>query len=484
MRWQEGQTITAAPIYADGKIYLGVVGADLGTRAFLEAMDAETGESVWRYYTIPAPGQPGGDSWPEGTDAYLRGGGAVWQAPAYDPDLGLLYFSTGNAGPDWDGSVRAGDNKWAVSIVAVEADTGTFKWGYQMVHHDIWDLDAASPVVLFNASDDRKGVAQAGKTGWLYMLDRETGEPLYGIDETPVKQDPVQKTAATQPIPRNGEFIPHEFPTPQCEIDRITKSLTPEQKNLKVVPQTANYDPPGRDGTLVAFMPGPQGGVNWQPISYNPETNMFYICSAVQTAGEMATPGSKWTEGQFYIGGVIAGAAWTESTGTFTAIDALSGERKWQKEFPDACYSGTSTTKGNLVFLGRNNGELEAYDARDGNPALELPDRGRGEQHRHGLRARRQAVRRLPLPGEQPPGDRARRRALALRARRHDGPPDRRGRRRGHRARRPGRPGGHRGRRRGRRGRLRGELLRLPRRAGHRGQRRSRPLGRHRLRSA
>ena len=114
-------------------------------------MDAETGESAWRYYTIPAPGQPGGDSWPEGTDAYLRGGGAVWQAPAYDPELGLLYFSTGNAGPDWDGSVRAGDNKWAVSIVAVEADTGTFKWGYQMVHHDIWDLDAASPVVLFDA---------------------------------------------------------------------------------------------------------------------------------------------------------------------------------------------------------------------------------------------------------------------------------------------------------------------------------------------
>ena len=367
VRWQEGQTITAAPIYADGKIYIGVVGADLGTRGFLEAMDAETGESEWRYYTIPAPGQPGGDSWPEGTDAYLRGGGAIWQAPAYDPELGLLYFSTGNAGPDWDGSVRAGDNKWAVSIVAVEADTGTFKWGYQMVHHDIWDLDAASPVVLFDASDDRKGVAQAGKTGWLYMLDRETGEPLYGIDETPVKQDPVQKTAATQPIPRNGEFIPHEYPTSQAEIDRITKSLTPEQKDLKVVPQTAVFDPPGRDGTLVAFMPGPQGGVNWQPISYNPETNMFYICSAVQTAGEMATPGTKWTEGQYYIGGVIAGAAWTESTGTFTAIDSLTGERKWQKEFPEACYAGTSTTKGNLVFVGRNNGELEAYDARDGN---------------------------------------------------------------------------------------------------------------------
>jgi quinohemoprotein ethanol dehydrogenase len=366
VRWQQGQTITAAPLFANDMLYIGVVGSDLGTRGFVEALDPETGESIWRHYTIPEPGEPGGDTWPPG-DAYLRGGGGVWQAPAYDPDLGLLYFSTANAGPDWDGSVRPGDNKWAVSMLAIDADSGDFEWGYQMVHHDIWDLDAASPVVLFEASDGRKGVAQAGKTGWLYMLDRETGEPLYGIDEKPVPQDPVQKTAKTQPIPRNGEFIPHEYPTSPAEVARIKKSLTPEMGNLKVVPQTAVYQPPGRDGTLVAIMPGPQGGVNWQPISYNPETNMFYICSAVQTAGQMATPGSKWTEGKFYIGGLVAGAAWTESWGTFTAIDALSGERKWQKRFPDACYSGTSTTKGNLVFVGRNNGELEAYDARNGN---------------------------------------------------------------------------------------------------------------------
>ena len=365
VRWQEGQTITGAPLFADGRIFIGTVGADLGTRGFVEALDAETGESVWRYYTIPAPGEPGGDTWPEGTDAYLRGGGGTWQSPAYDPDLGLLYFSTGNAGPDWDGSVRRGDNKWSVSMVAVEAETGEFRWGYQMVHHDIWDLDAASPVVLFDASDDRKGIAQAGKTGWLYMLDRETGEPLYGIDEKPVPQDKRQHTAATQPIPRTGEFIPHEYPVSQAEVDRIKKSLTKEQANLEVVPQTEVFQPPGID-RLVAIMPGPQGGVNWQPISYNPETDMFYICSAVQTAGQMATPGTEWEEGQYFIGGVIAGAAWTESWGTFTAIDALSGEQKWQKRFDDACYSGTSTTKGNLVFLGRNNGELEAYDARNG----------------------------------------------------------------------------------------------------------------------
>jgi quinohemoprotein ethanol dehydrogenase len=365
VKWEEGQTITGAPTYADGRIYLGVVGADLGTRSFLEAMDAETGKSVWRWYAIPAPGEPGGDTWPEGTDAYLRGGGAIWQAPAYDPDLGLLYVSTGNAGPDWDGTVRKGDNLWTASIVAINAEDGKLKWGFQQVHHDIWDWDAASPVVLFEGSDGRKGVAQAGKTGWLYMLDRETGEPLYGIEERPVPQDPRQFTAATQPFPKNGAFIPHG-PVPQSEVDRIKKARTKEQAGLKVVAAPEMFTPPGIDGTLVAIMPGPQGGVNWNPISYNPETDMFYICSSVQTAGEMASPGGEWKEGQYYIGGVIVGAGFTESFGTFTAIDALSGNRVWQKRFPEACYSGTSTTKGNLVFLGRTNGELEAYDARDG----------------------------------------------------------------------------------------------------------------------
>ena len=233
------------------------------------------------------------------------------------------------------------------------------------MHHDIWDYDAASTVVLFDASDGRKGVAQAGKTGWLYMLDRETGKPLYGIDEKPVPQDPKQHTAPTQPIPRNGEFIPHG-PVPESEVARIKKSFTPQMKGLEVVPAQEIYTPPGL-GEFVAIMPGPQGGVNWNPISYNPETNHFYICSAVQTTGEMSIPGVEHeARASTTSPALLAGAAYTESSGTFTAIDALSGSRVWQKTFPEACYSGTSTTKGNLVFLGRTNGELEAYDARNG----------------------------------------------------------------------------------------------------------------------
>ncbi len=159
------------------------------------------------------------------------------------------------------------------------------------MHHDIWDYDAASTAVLFDASDGRKGVAQAGKTGWIYMLDRETGKPLYGIDEKPVPQDPKQHTSPTQPIPRNGAFIPHG-PVPQSEVARIKKSFTPQMKGLEIVPAQEIFTPPGL-GEFVAIMPGPQGGVNWNPISYNPETNHFYICSAVQTTGEMSIPGAQ-----------------------------------------------------------------------------------------------------------------------------------------------------------------------------------------------
>ena len=206
---------------------------------------------------------------------------------------------------------------------------------------------------------------------------------------------------------------------------------------------------------------------------------MFYVCSAVQTAGEMAILGSKWTEGKYYIGGVLAGAAWTESSGTFTAIDALSGERVWQKEFPEACYSGTSTTKGNLVFLGRSNGELEAYDARNGERLWNFQT-GAGANNTASFfehEGKQYVV--FLVAGQQPPGDAARGRAVALRAQRLARPGGGAGHRLRHRARRRGRRRGGRaraGERRRRQGRLHRELLRLPRRERHRRQRWSRPL--------
>ena len=153
----------------------------------------------------PGPRRAGHDTWPSDNDTWKHGGAAVWQTPAVDPELGLVYFSTGNPGPDLNGSVRPGDNLFSVSMVAIEAKTGKYRWHFQQVHHDLWDYDSPNPVVLFDAMYDgrlRKGIVEIGKTGYVYILDRETGKPLVGIDEVPVPQEPRQATAATQPIPR------------------------------------------------------------------------------------------------------------------------------------------------------------------------------------------------------------------------------------------------------------------------------------------
>src|SRR4051794_33456991 len=327
-------------------------------------MDAATGKSLWRWYTTAAPGEPGGNTWPAGSKQYLRGGATIWQAPAVDPKLGLIYFSTGNAGSDWFGGDRPGKNLYAASIVALDLSSGKLKWYYQQVHHDIWDFDSASPVVLFDAGG-HQGIAQASKTGWLYMLDRATGKPLYGIPEKPVPQDKAQATWPTQPIPVNSAFTPHGKP-PQGDIKRVKKeAVGPLAKVPTVVAKTAFTPPPPKK--LLIYGNGPQGGVNWQPISYNEKTHMMYVCSSVSWVGFEAGRTKFVRPGVTYNGALgAAGVAWPEASGTFTAIDATSGKVAWQKRFPEPCYSGTSTTAGNLVFVGRNSGELEAYNAQNG----------------------------------------------------------------------------------------------------------------------
>jgi alcohol dehydrogenase (cytochrome c) len=367
VQWQKGQTITGAPLYMDGKIFIGVVGADFGTRGFFEALDAKTGKSLWRFYTIPGPHDPGGDTWPSGSSAYLRGGASIWSTPAYDPKLGLLYFSTGNAGSDWYGGERPGKNLYANSIVALDAKTGQLKWYYQEVHHDIWDYDAPSPVILFDAKVGGKtvaGIAQPGKTGWLYMLNRETGKPLFSTPETAVPQDAAQKTWPTQPIPSVGAFIPHGQP-PASQVASVVKQRTGPAAEVPYEVARTMYTPPSTK-KLTIYSPGPQGGDNWQPASYNQKTQMFYVCSAVQTVGIMGAP-NPFKPGQSYSGiGALSGLSWTGSTGTFTAIDGNTGKVVWQHTWPESCYSGTSTTAGNLVFVGRNAGQLQAYNATTG----------------------------------------------------------------------------------------------------------------------
>ena len=161
-QWQKGATITGAPLYMDGKLYIGVVGADYGVRAFFQQIDAKTGKLGWRFYTIAGPEAAGRRTRGRRATAYLRGGAAVWSTPAVDSKLGLMYFSTGNAGNDWYGGDRAGKNLYASSIVALRHEArASSQWYFQEVHHDIWDYDAPSPVVLFNAKTPAGKVVRA-----------------------------------------------------------------------------------------------------------------------------------------------------------------------------------------------------------------------------------------------------------------------------------------------------------------------------------
>src|SRR6516165_9376483 len=210
-QYEDGYSITSAPLYYDGIVYSGISGGEYGVRGRLTALDAKTGAILWRSYTLPEPGEFGSDTWPSGTDHAMRGGAPIWNTPALDPELGLVYFSTGNCAPNHDGSMREGDNLFCASIMALKAKTGEYVWHFQQVHHDIWNYDASSPVVLFDTvinGQPRKGIAEAGHTGWVYILDRTNGQPLIGVEERPVPQEPRQKTAKTQPYPIGDATVP------------------------------------------------------------------------------------------------------------------------------------------------------------------------------------------------------------------------------------------------------------------------------------
>ena len=366
--WQEGATITHAPLYVNGLVITGISGGEFGIRGRVTAYDARTGKERWRFYTVAGPGQTGGGTWPVGE--YEHGGAPVWQTPAVDPKLGLLYFSTGNASNDLDGSKRPGKNLFTASIVALHLSNGKLAWYFQQVHHDIWDYDGPSPVVLFDHGGTH-GIGEPSKTGWLYLLDRKTGKPLVPIVERPVPQSKRQQTWPTQPFPTNAPFVSHTITKEQfAEIVKITKGTFKPGQSVPIVNGKTIFAPPGYD-KYVAVTPGAQGGDNWPPSSYNPDTNMFYVCGQSTVDSDIAASEShEAKQGQVpaaNFGSIFNATGFTQNPGTLTAIEATTGKIKWQLTWPkDSCYSGTTTTAGNLVFVGRNNGRVQAYNATTG----------------------------------------------------------------------------------------------------------------------
>ncbi len=354
-RWQDGLTITSAPLYFDGLVITGFSGGERGIRGRVKAFDAGDGSPVWTFYTIPGPGEFGHDTWPADNDLWMDGGAPVWNTPALDPQLGTIYFSTGNAAPDYNGSRRKGDNLFTASIVALDARTGTYRWHFQQVHHDIWDYDSPNPVVLFDIELEgrqRQALAQAGKTGWVYILDRTNGEPLIGIEERSVPQEPRQMTSATQPHPIGDAFVPQSVP------------IAPEGYELV---NGGRIFTPFWTGEPVVAKPGVWGGANWPPSSLDPLSGLLYVCArdrAVAFRAE-AIDLVRPPAGDAFTGGRRSGFLLRE-TGILAALDMHTNRLVWQQSWPEACYSGTTVTAGGLVFVGRSDGRLTAHHSGNG----------------------------------------------------------------------------------------------------------------------
>jgi PQQ-dependent dehydrogenase (methanol/ethanol family) len=331
----------AAATYYDGMVFMGVAGGEMGVRGQFGAYDAKTGKELWKFWTVPGPGEFGHDTW-EG-ESWRRGGAPVWSHPAIDPELGMLYIPTGNAAPDTNGTERGGDNLFSASIVALDLKTGVRKWHFQEVHHDLWDYDGpASPVLadITYQGRPRKILMHGSKTGFTYILDRTNGTPLIGIEEKPVPQIPEQKTAKTQPFPIGDPFVP------QCP-----ENVPPN------IPSGCVFTPFYKERISIA--PGTNGGLAWAPMSYSLETKLLYVCGSIG-------PGGYHVDG-FGVGFPGTGYQPTRG-GTVSAIDPTTNKIVWQKRLPFQCGGGSGmlSTASGLVFHGQSDGLLVAHDARTG----------------------------------------------------------------------------------------------------------------------
>jgi alcohol dehydrogenase (cytochrome c) len=324
--YKAGLSLTAAPLVVKDKVIVGMAGAEFGVRGFLDAYDAETGKRLWRFHTVPAPGEPGGDTWGPG-DAWRRGGGSTWVTGSYDPELNLLYWGTGNPAPDMNGDSRPGDNLFTCSVVALDADTGQYRWHFQFTPHDLHDWDATEELPLVDltvAGKPVKAVLQANRNGFFYTLDRVTGKL--------VAAKPYTKVTWASGLDANGRPI-----------------LTPGQE-------------PSERGTRTC--PGLGGGHNWQPTAYSPQTGLYYFGSTDGCQMYYKTEGD-YVEGQWYMLSTAGNLPGEEQTGSLIAVDPVTAETKWRVPLRNAP-NGLLATAGGLVFTGDGDGYLVAFDARSG----------------------------------------------------------------------------------------------------------------------
>lgn len=337
--------LKTAVIYFKGRIYLGTTDGNLGSAY---ALDAATGDVAWKFAGVASEGDAA-KTW-EG-DSGAAGGASPWMHPAIDPEQNLVYFTFGNARQGGamtatNGSMRGGDNLYANSIVAIDATSGARRWHFQSIHHDIWDLDNVHAPVLADITVEgrlRKAVFYGSKSGMLFVLDRLTGEPIVGVEEQPVPQDPRQKTKATQPIPKGDPF------SIMC--------VNPDAKNPAQRP-VPNYEygcvfTPFWDKPVVSA-PGTGGAADWSANSFNPDTGLLYIGAANVNSG--------FTNQRFFrpLG--------EYRDGRIVAMDPRTNRIAWERDMPWALAHGNGilTTKGGVMFVGQPDGNLLGLDVKTG----------------------------------------------------------------------------------------------------------------------
>jgi len=317
-----GESATVAPLVVKNMVIVGSSGGEFGVRGHLDAFELETGDHVWRCYTVPKPGEPGSETWPADGEAWARGGANCWVTGTFDPETNLLYVGTGNPAPDFDGEVREGDNLYTDSVVAVDVDSGQIRWHYQCTPHDVWDYDSIAECILFEM-DGRKLLGHFDKNGYFFVVDRTNGEL---VQITPFV-DRIDWGAIT----RDGQVTPRRYPD--------------------------------KEGDPVHFYPGPAGAKEWTHASYSPRTGLFYV--PVQDTGATATRRRReFKESIPYWGAGVQVDA-EDMAGSVSAFDG-SGEEKWRWRNEIPMCASTLATGGDLVFAGEASGEFNALDARTG----------------------------------------------------------------------------------------------------------------------
>jgi alcohol dehydrogenase (cytochrome c) len=321
-----GYAITSAPLAVDGRIVIGVSGGEAGIRGFLDAYDARTGERVWRFHTIPGPGEPGHQSW--AGESWKTGGAPTWLSGSYDPDLDLLYWGVGNPAPDWNGDTRRGDNLYSCSLVALDAATGALRWHFQFTPHDTHDWDANQVPVLVDAVLDgrpRKLVVTANRNGFYYVLDRTNGAFL--------RATAYAKQTWARGLDERGRPAP--FP-----------DMEPSEK-----------------GTLV--WPSLQGATNWFSPAFDARSRLFFVPVREMGSRYFKTDAA-YEPGKPFLGGGEQVLTGDEVYGAVRALDVLTGERRWEHRLLSPLWAGVMATAGGLVFGSTNEGNVYALDAATG----------------------------------------------------------------------------------------------------------------------